>query len=97
MRLTKSRLRVRRTYLLCKSGEANGEAAQAGGLGPYLGRAWWRPRRPWPRDLRFEDGETKRVLDRTMPAPELPVGTYASTGGLCIESRFAEGEVDARV
>jgi hypothetical protein len=60
-------------------------------------RAWWTPRRPWPGSMHFEDGETERVLDRMLPLPELPAGTYVSTGELCIESQFAEGEYDDRV
>jgi hypothetical protein len=69
----------------------------AGPHSQHLAPPWWRLRRPWPGNPHFEDGETERVLDRTMPPPELPVGTYASTGALCTESRFAEGEFDDRV
>ena len=74
---------------------------KGGGWGSHsvhLSPPWWRPRRPWPSSMHFEDGETERVIDRAMPLPELPVGTYVSTGAWCVASTFAEeGEVDARV
>jgi hypothetical protein len=72
--------------------------AGAGGPPSHYLTPWWKLRKPWPIDLHFEDGETERVLDRTMPLPELSVGTYGCTGAMCVASTFAEeGEVDARV
>jgi hypothetical protein len=62
--------------------------------GPHVEPPWWTPRCPWPPSVRFEDGPTEGVIDRTMPLPELPVGTYVSAGGLCLEARFAEPEVE---
>jgi hypothetical protein len=74
---------------------------KGGGSGPHsvhLSPTWWQLRRPWPGKPHFEDGKTERVIDRMLPPPEVPVGTYGCTGAMCVSSTFAEeGEVDARV
>jgi hypothetical protein len=51
---------------------------------------WWQPRREWPAALRYTDGQTETIIDRTpLPLPE-PPGGYTSCGQRCVDARFAE-------
>jgi hypothetical protein len=64
------------------------------------GRPWWRPRRDWPRGLRFENVAAaaltfERLTDGGMPARPLPAGTYGCAADMCATSRFAESEIDS--
>jgi hypothetical protein len=46
--------------------------------------------------VRFEDGRTERIVDRTrLPSPVYP-GLYSSTAQLTADSEFAEDEAGPR-
>jgi hypothetical protein len=63
----------------------------------HVKQGWWTPLRPWPRGVRFEDGEVEREVGRYLPPPPAPIGAYGCAAGLCATSRFAESEFDERV
>jgi hypothetical protein len=60
------------------------------------GRDWFTPKRPWLPGIRFEDGETERVIDPRMPARPTQAGNYGSAALRCIDSPLAEFEYEHR-
>jgi len=54
-----------------------------------------RERRPWPQGMRFTDARTERIVDQRPPRPVAQA--YGSSGAMCTEARFAEGEVNRRL
>jgi hypothetical protein len=55
----------------------------------------FRQRRPWPADLHYEDVKTERVIEQHLPTRPVVIA-HNSTGAMCAEAQFAEGEVADR-
>jgi hypothetical protein len=63
-------------------------ANEAGRITPEL--PWWRLRRPWPKNLRFKDGATEEVIDRTPLPPPWHPGAVGCSAQACVDSYLAE-------
>ena len=60
-------------------------------------RREWVQRRPWPRNLRFTDAATERVIEQHLPPRPITVPLYGCSAGACADAPLDESIVDERV